>query len=64
MISTPTPPVPPPPPPPPNPPQFPGQVNAAGARFGAQVNPSRGFGGTILGTGNPNNTGQKTLLGQ
>jgi hypothetical protein len=64
MISMPSPPPPQMPPPPPNPPMFGSQMNAAGRNQGAQVNPNAGFGATILGTGNPSNTGQKTLLGQ
>jgi len=64
VISIPSPSPPQVPPPPPNPPMYPGQINPAGARGGAQVNPTRGFGSTILGQANPSNTGQKTLLGQ
>jgi hypothetical protein len=65
MISVPSPPpIPAPPPPPANPPMFGASQNTAGRQQGAQVNPQSGFGATILGQGNPANTGQKTLLGQ
>ena len=63
MISSPPPPQP--PSAPPNPPMFGGQVTAgAGARQRTLAKNMGGFGATILGQGNPANTGQKTLLGQ
>jgi hypothetical protein len=50
--------------PPPNPPMFGGQPSGAGKRQQMLANTAQGFGSTILGQGNPTNTGQKTLLGQ
>lgn len=58
--------IPPPPPvsPPPNPPMFGTQTTGqAGQRIRQQAAGSQGFAGTILGSGNPTNTGQKSLLG-
>jgi len=53
------------PPPPPNPPMFgSNQTGAAGTRQRSMAAAAGGFGGTLLGSGNPTNTGQKTLLGQ
>lgn len=63
MISSPSIPPIPTPPAPPNPPMI--TTQAPNARQpGSQVNPLAGFAGTVLGTSNPTNTGQKTLLGQ
>ncbi len=58
-----TPPVPQAPPAPPNPPMF-GSNSAAGQRQRSQASQAQGYGATVLGGGNPANTGQKTLLGQ
>ncbi|HEX9613621.1 MAG TPA: hypothetical protein VGA05_08405 [Candidatus Bathyarchaeia archaeon] len=53
------------PPPPPNPPMFGSQATkGAGDRQRQMAGASQGFGATILGGGNPTNTGNKTLLGQ
>ena len=58
MISAPDPPPPPTPPsPPPNPPMFTSNQFAAKGSTGAMAFPAAGFGGTILGQGNPSNTG-------
>jgi hypothetical protein len=62
-----TPSIPPPTPvsPPPNPPMFgSATTGAAGQRIRQQASNSQGFAGTILGSGSPTNTGNKTLLGQ
>ena len=64
MISSPTPPLPQPPAPPPNPPMFGGQNSASGQRQRSIAANNPGFGSTVLGQGNPTNTGAKTLLGQ
>jgi hypothetical protein len=50
--------------PPPNPPMFGDQASGAAKRQQLQADNARGFGSTILGQGNPSNTGQKSLLGQ
>lgn len=61
MISTPPPQA---PPPPPNPPMFGSQTSGSALRQRKIAETGGGFGSTILGQGNPANTGQKTLLGQ
>ena len=62
MFSPPTPQMPQAPPPPPNPPMF-GQ-KGAGKQGPWAAGPNPAWGGTMLGGGNPTNTGMKTLLGQ
>lgn len=66
MISAPSPPpLPQAPAPPPNPPMFGSQATrGAGQRQQQRAGMNQGFGATVLGTGNPTNTGFKTLLGQ
>jgi len=65
MFNAPTPPTPPTAPAaPPNPPMFGSQTTGQAGQRQRTAAQGQGFGSTILGGGNPTNTGQKTLLGQ